>query len=102
MDRVSKNRPISRAEFEARLSTWLAAAGGGDTIGDTSTRGQTAWVCVRDGGSIYYLNADNTHDAVRPPASQSAVTRRCFVSCDRPSQRLALSTIRRNDRGSKL
>lgn len=73
MDRVSKDRPISRAEFEARLSAWLAVTGGGDTVGDTSKRGQTAWVYVRDGGSIYYLNADSTHYAVRDYAGLLAV-----------------------------
>lgn len=64
MRRVAKDQPIARAAFEHALAEWAARAKSFDTIGDTSSRGQTPWVYVRSDGNLYYLNADSTKPAV--------------------------------------
>lgn len=64
MQRVTRERPISRREFELALMAWVGRAQPHDTIGDTSRRGQTPWVHVRVDGTDYYLNADSTRAGV--------------------------------------
>jgi hypothetical protein len=64
MRRVAKDQPINRREFELSLQEWASRAAPHDTIGDTSGRGQTAWIHVQSEGNLYYLNADSKKAAV--------------------------------------
>jgi hypothetical protein len=64
MERNSRSEPIRQDEFHRALGEWFEGAEPAHTIGDTSQRGQTAWVWIRHLGHRYYLNADTRYDCV--------------------------------------
>src|SRR4051812_9415392 len=62
MEQVSRSRAIDRATFHARLRGWCNL-NSEYQIGDAAF-GQTTWLYVTDGGSVYRLNADTKRDGV--------------------------------------
>jgi hypothetical protein len=74
MDKIDRWHPLSRSQFDAELARWVAAAGSSDRIGDTSGRGQKAWIHVEADGRVYRLNADSTYFGVRDYLGMLAAT----------------------------
>lgn len=64
MVRVPKSAPMPRAAFDEALYAWSATAKPGETVGDTTRRGQTPWLHIAHAGGLFYLNADSTKDGV--------------------------------------
>ena len=63
MKRIGANQAVTRQEFDALLREWQSHTND-DTIGDAEF-GQTAWVHVHDGSTVYRLNADTNREGVR-------------------------------------
>jgi hypothetical protein len=63
LDRVRLGEAITKREFHCRLREWLTDTDDA-TIGPPDIHKQTAWVHVRDGNSVYKLDADAHREAV--------------------------------------
>lgn len=74
MNQVDRWQPLSRSQFDAELARWVAEAGISDRIGDTSGRGQKAWIHVEADGRVHRLNADSTYHGVRDYLRMLAAT----------------------------
>lgn len=61
---VSRSEALSRSHFHALLRDWYEDGYDGDTVGDSGSHGQRAWIWIRHLGSRYHLNGDSTHEAV--------------------------------------
>lgn len=74
MNGADRWHPLSRSQFDNELARWAAAAGISDRIGDTSGRGQKAWIHVEADGRVHRLNADTTYLGVRDYLGMLAAT----------------------------
>ena len=64
MERNTRARAIRQAEFHEALREWFEGAEPGNTIGDTSKRGQTGWVWIRELAHVYQLTADTRYECI--------------------------------------
>jgi hypothetical protein len=60
---VPREGAVTKRQFHASLRTWLEATTDA-RIGPEEIRGQTAWVHVRDGSTMFALNADTKRESV--------------------------------------
>lgn len=63
MERVRRDKAISKAEFHERLRTWLDQTND-NTIGPPDVVGVTPWVMIMDGPTRFRLHADTPRVAV--------------------------------------
>lgn len=60
---VPRDRAVTKSQFHAMLRAWLGATRD-PGIGPENMRGQTAWVHVREGSTMFALNADTKRESV--------------------------------------
>ena len=66
MEQVSKDRPLTKAQFHQRLREWVnsTSTDGNQIVGPEGVDGRMRWIYVHDGRHLFVLHADTPRHAV--------------------------------------
>lgn len=63
MHQIRTKDAVTKSRFHSMLRQWIEDTND-ETIGPEGIRGQTPWIHVRDGSTLFFLNADTRRKAV--------------------------------------